>query len=74
LAISIKNLFKIDEADLEAELDALGDELQLDMDSSYLDEAITAPNAPTKEPTASTALTDHGVPVDEYGLPRIPAT
>ncbi|CAG13744.1 unnamed protein product, partial [Tetraodon nigroviridis] len=36
----------IDEADLEAELDALGDELLLDDDSTYLDEASTAPSIP----------------------------
>ena len=42
--------FQIDEADLEAELDALGDELQFDTDTSYLDEAISAPSVPTREP------------------------
>jgi charged multivesicular body protein 5 len=44
---------KIDEADLEAELEALGDELQLDADTSYLDEAISAPSVPTKVPGSS---------------------
>ncbi|KAH7692952.1 charged multivesicular body protein 5, partial [Aphelenchoides avenae] len=63
----------IDEADLEAELDALGDELELDADSSYLDEAINAPSVPSKEPGSKTTVTDHGVPVDEFGLPKIPA-
>ncbi len=47
--------FEIDEADLEAELDALGNELELDADSSYLDEAMKAPGVPSKEPGASTA-------------------
>jgi charged multivesicular body protein 5 len=61
----------IDEADLEAELDALGDELELDADTSYLDEAINAPGVPTKQP--GTSITDQGVPVDEFGLPKIPA-
>jgi charged multivesicular body protein 5 len=41
---------EIDEDELEAELDALGDEIALDDDSSYLDEAVKAPNAPDKEP------------------------
>ncbi|CAG0914086.1 unnamed protein product [Notodromas monacha] len=41
----------IDESELEAELDALGDEIGLDADSSYLDE-IAAPNAPSREPGA----------------------
>ena len=42
---------EIDEDELEAELDALGDDIALDEDTSYLDE-ISAPNAPTKEPGA----------------------
>ena len=42
----------IDEDELEAELEALGDELLADEDSSYLDDAIAAPNAPDKEPGA----------------------
>ena len=40
----------IDEDELAAELDALGDDLALDTDSSYLDDAIKAPSAPDKEP------------------------
>lgn len=43
----------IDEDELAAELDALGDELALDTDSSYLDDAIRAPSAPDKEPGAA---------------------
>ena len=43
---------EIDEDDLEAELDALGDEIALDDDTSYLDEASKAPNAPTAIPGA----------------------
>ena len=31
---------EIDEADLEAELDALGDDIALDDDTSYLDDAM----------------------------------
>uniref|UniRef100_A0A8C7KIU7 Charged multivesicular body protein 5 n=1 Tax=Oncorhynchus kisutch TaxID=8019 RepID=A0A8C7KIU7_ONCKI len=42
---------EIDDDDLEAELDALGDELLLDDDSSYLDEASTAPSIPEGIPS-----------------------
>ena len=63
---------EIDEDELEAELDALGDDIALDEDTSYLDE-ISAPNAPTKEPGAdSVAVNADGVMVDEFGLPKIP--
>ena len=41
---------EIDDDELEAELDALGDDLALDEDSSYLDDAISAPSAPTNVP------------------------
>ncbi|KAK3546322.1 hypothetical protein QTP70_025680 [Hemibagrus guttatus] len=43
----------IDEDELEAELDALGDELLLDDDSSYLDEASSAPSIPEGVPSDS---------------------
>lgn len=43
---------EIDESELDAELDALGDEIALDDDTSYLDNADKAPNAPDKEPGA----------------------
>uniref|UniRef100_A0A3B4AN93 Charged multivesicular body protein 5 n=1 Tax=Periophthalmus magnuspinnatus TaxID=409849 RepID=A0A3B4AN93_9GOBI len=62
----------IDEDDLEAELDALGDELLLDDDSSYLDEASTAPTIPEGLP-GDRANNRDGVLVDEFGLPQIPA-
>ena len=42
----------IDEDELEAELEALGDEMIGDSDSSYLDDAIKAPSAPDREPGA----------------------
>ncbi|XP_063506303.1 charged multivesicular body protein 5 isoform X1 [Pongo pygmaeus] len=42
---------ELDEDDLEAELDALGDELLADEDSSYLDEAASAPAIPEGVPT-----------------------
>ncbi len=41
----------VDEDELEAELDALGDEIALDDDTSYLDDALKAPNAPDKDPS-----------------------
>ena len=43
---------EVDEDELEAELDALGDEIALDDDTSYLDDAMKAPNAPTSVPGA----------------------
>ena len=43
---------EVDDDELEAELDALGDEIALDDDTSYLDEAARAPNAPTTVPGA----------------------
>lgn len=65
---------EIDEDDLEAELDALGDDFALDEDTSYLDEANKAPDAPEKEPGIDSVATDKdGVLVDEFGLPKIPA-
>lgn len=64
----------IDEDELEAELEALGDDIALDEDTSYLDE-ISAPNAPDKEPGADSVVVadKDGVQVDEFGLPKIPA-
>merc|ERR1711881_304866 len=65
---------EIDEDDLEAELDALGDDFALDDDTSYLDEAVKAPDAPEREPGGdSVAPNQDGVLVDEFGLPKIPA-
>uniref|UniRef100_A0A5K3EJW1 Charged multivesicular body protein 5 n=1 Tax=Mesocestoides corti TaxID=53468 RepID=A0A5K3EJW1_MESCO len=63
----------IDEADLEAELDALGtDDL-----GSYLD-ADTAPSVPSADvggastvPSAPSAANSGTVPLDEFGLPQI---
>jgi len=43
---------EVDDDELEAELDALGDEIALDDDTSYLDDAVRAPNAPTTVPGA----------------------
>ena len=59
----------VDESELEAELEALGDELALDNDTSYLD----TPAIPAREPGAdSLAVNKDGVQVDEFGLPRLP--
>lgn len=62
---------EMDEDDLAAELDALGDELDLE-DSSYLDDAVATPSVPSSEPGAE-SMRDN-VPVDEFGLPQIPQT
>jgi len=63
------NTPELDEDDLQAELDALGDEMLLDEDSTFLDDALNAPNAPSKEPGAETVK--DGLPVDEFGLPQM---
>lgn len=44
---------EIDDDELAAELDALGDDLDLETDTSFLDDAIKAPSAPDKEPGAN---------------------
>jgi charged multivesicular body protein 5 len=64
---------EVDDTELEAELEALGDELALDTDASYLD----APSVPSREPgvesVPAAALTNKdGVQVDEFGLPKLP--
>uniref|UniRef100_A0A1B6CQK7 Charged multivesicular body protein 5 n=1 Tax=Clastoptera arizonana TaxID=38151 RepID=A0A1B6CQK7_9HEMI len=64
---------EIDDDELAAELDALGDEIALDDDTSYLDDAVKAPTAPDKEPGAESVRNKDGVLVDEFGLPQIPA-
>lgn len=43
----------IDEDELAAELDALGDEIAIDDDASYLDDVVKAPAAPDKVCTKS---------------------
>uniref|UniRef100_A0A0N5B3H1 Charged multivesicular body protein 5 n=1 Tax=Strongyloides papillosus TaxID=174720 RepID=A0A0N5B3H1_STREA len=62
----------IDENELEAELEALGDELAFDEDTSYLDEALNAPKVPSTVPSAE-RKTEDGIAVDEFGLPKISA-
>lgn len=44
------NTPEIDDDELAAELDALGDEIALDDDTSYLDDVVKAPEAPSKDP------------------------
>nr|CAG4645836.1 EOG090X0EA1 [Lynceus sp. MCZ IZ 141354] len=63
----------IDEDELDAELEALGDELVADEDTSYLDDAMKAPSAPDREPGTESVNKD-GILVDEFGLPKIPAS
>ncbi|KJE95716.1 chromatin modifying protein 5 [Capsaspora owczarzaki ATCC 30864] len=63
----------VDEADLEAELDMLGDEFASESDTSYLDDATRAPAAPTGE-LSSPASGQKAVAVDEFGLPEVPAS
>jgi len=60
----------IDEDELNAELEALGDELALDDDTSYLDQV----NVPDKEPGRREKETNkpNEIAVDEFGLPKIP--
>lgn len=84
------------QVDFLLELEALGDELAADADTSYLDAEIAAPTAPSKEPGAeSVAAVSFSVikfiarqynytfyisnyfqdgQVDEFGLPKIPAS
>uniref|UniRef100_A0A2I3GGJ5 Charged multivesicular body protein 5 n=1 Tax=Nomascus leucogenys TaxID=61853 RepID=A0A2I3GGJ5_NOMLE len=59
---------ELDEDDLEAELDTLGDELVADQDN----EAASAPVIPEGVPTVT--KNKDGVLVDEFGLPQIPAS
>lgn len=83
---------------MEAELNALGDEFETDVDTSYLDEALNAPGVPSKEPgyeskvikirfffvfddidCVASCISNHlqvtegGIAVDEFGLPKVPA-
>ena len=62
----------IDEDELTAELDALGDEMRSDKNSSFIDEVFTAPEAPDKEPDVGPVKNRDGILVDEFGLPQIP--
>lgn len=44
------NMAEIDDDELAAELDALGDEIALDDDATYLDDVLNAPEAPSNKP------------------------
>lgn len=63
---------ELDDDELNAELEALGDEIALDNDASYLDDVVKAPDAPDKEPGADSVRNKDGVAVDEFGLPQVP--
>ncbi|RZF32770.1 hypothetical protein LSTR_LSTR009879 [Laodelphax striatellus] len=65
---------EIDDDELAAELDALGDEIGLDDDTTYLDDAVKVPDAPIKDPETKPNKNKDGIPVDEFGLPQIPAS
>jgi len=64
----------VDDDELEAELDALGDEIALDDDTSYLDDVTKAPAAPDKEPGADNVTNKDGIELDEFGLPQVPTS
>eukprot|EP01135_Chromosphaera_perkinsii_P010230 Nk52_evm3s2062 gene=Nk52_evmTU3s2062 len=64
----------VDEADLEAELEGLGD-YEFEEDTSFLDEATAAPDAPVDLPELDAGKESEGtdkVKVDEFGLPVVP--
>ncbi|XP_036989918.2 LOW QUALITY PROTEIN: charged multivesicular body protein 5-like, partial [Artibeus jamaicensis] len=63
---------ELDEDDLEAELDVLGDELLADEDSSYLDEAAFAPAILEGVPIGRKNKDE--VLVNEFRLPQISAS
>lgn len=65
---------EIDDDELAAELDALGDEIALDDDASYLDDVVNTPAIPDKEPGADSVRNKDGILVDEFGLPQIPTS
>ncbi|XP_023025080.1 vacuolar protein sorting 60 [Leptinotarsa decemlineata] len=65
------NTPEIDDDELAAELDALGDEMNLDDDQSYLDDVLKAPEAPSTKPDSERDTNKNGVPVDEFGLPQL---
>uniref|UniRef100_A0A0K8TTJ4 Charged multivesicular body protein 5 n=1 Tax=Tabanus bromius TaxID=304241 RepID=A0A0K8TTJ4_TABBR len=65
---------ELDDDELAAELDALGDEIALDDDASYLDDVVKAPSAPDKEPGIEGLTSKDGIKVDEFGLPQVPTT
>ncbi|XP_004533419.1 charged multivesicular body protein 5 [Ceratitis capitata] len=67
---------EVDDDELQAELDALGDEIALDDDTSYLDDMVKAPSAPDKEPGADSIVPGNKstIETDEFGLPKVPTS
>jgi len=67
---------EVDDEELEAELDALGDEIALDDDTSYLDDIVKAPSAPDKVPGADSIVLGgkNTIETDEFGLPKVPTS
>ncbi|XP_061387466.1 charged multivesicular body protein 5 [Musca vetustissima] len=67
---------EVDDDELEAELAALGDEIALDDDTSYLDDVVKAPSAPDREPGADSLVpgSKSGIETDEFGLPKVPTS
>ncbi|XP_055911826.1 charged multivesicular body protein 5 [Eupeodes corollae] len=70
------NMPEVDDEELESELMALGDEIALDDDTSYLDDVVRAPAAPDREPGADSLkpTATGGIEVDEFGLPKVPTS
>lgn len=58
------NTPEIDDDELAAELEALGDEMVMDDDTSYLDDVVKAPEAPSKDPGAVEPTTNKVYPVN----------
>lgn len=52
---------EVDDDELAAELEALGDEIALDDDTSYLDDVVKAPAAPDREPGADSIISGNKV-------------
>ena len=52
------------------ELEALGDDVLLDDDSSFLD-AVNAPDPPAAVPGGESVRAKDGVALDEFGLPQL---
>lgn len=61
---------EIDDDELQAELDALGDEIALDDDTSYLDE-VKSPAAPSKEPGADSVRNKVSINCIQDTIPNI---
>ncbi|KAJ3289895.1 hypothetical protein HK104_007147 [Borealophlyctis nickersoniae] len=63
----------VDEDDLEAELDALGEEFMEEEETpSYLQEPTYAPEMPSSATLHEEPTMPGGIQVDEYGLPQAP--